>query len=136
MDSFWDTDLPSMTTMNRSVPSSLDFLIGKSLSVNRKSCQSPSFCPEIFVYIITPICKKKPTFQDERTISKREETSSVPATPSDFHLLSPKIPGVGGCHPAPPALTGQTGVFLLLGRETAKGTTVVALGEKLQIPGE
>lgn len=97
MDSFWATDLPSMTTMNRSVPSSLDFLIGKSLSVNRKSCQSPSFCPEIFVYIITPICKKKKTtFQDERTISKREETSSVPATPSDFHLLSPKIPGGGG----------------------------------------
>lgn len=134
MDSFWATDLPNMTTMNRSVPSSLDFLIGKSLSINRKSCQSPGFCPEIFVYIITPICNKKTTFQDERTISKREEMSSMPATPYDLHLLSPKIHG--GCHPAPPALTGQTGVFLLLGRETAKGTTVVALGEKRQIPGE
>lgn len=63
MDSFWATDLPNMTTMNRSVLSSLDFLIGKSLSINRKSCQSPGFCPEIFVYIITPICNKKQPFK-------------------------------------------------------------------------
>lgn len=105
--------------MNRSVPSSLDFLIGKSLSINRKGCQSPGFCPEIFVYIITPICNKKTTFQDERTISKREEMSSMPATPSDLHLLSPKIHG--GCHPAPPDSQGKQESFSSSEEKPPKG---------------
>lgn len=71
----------------------------------------------------------------EQFPSERKRPPCLPLQVT-FTSSHQKYPGGGGCHPAPPALTGQTGVFLLLGRETAKGTTVVGLGEKLQIPGE
>lgn len=108
MDSFWATDLPNMATMNRFVLSPLDFLIGKLLPIMRALT---SALKPLFTLLHPFVIKRQPFKMKEQFPSERKRPPCLPLQVT-FTSSHQKVIQGAGCHPAPPALTGQTGVFL------------------------